>query len=265
MKLTLIVTTYNSPSSLLLVLESIKNQTILPDEVIVADDGSSIETKNHITSFNKEFDLNVIHIWQKDLGFRAARSRNNAIIKSSGDYIVMIDGDMVLHTKFIQDHIANAEIGFFVQGTRVLLSEQQTKKAYSEKLVSFSFFSLGLKNRKNAIYSRLLSQIFSSKNKGLRGIKSCNMGFYIKDCTNINGFNNDFEGWGSEDSEFAVRLINSGIQRKNVRFNAIQFHLWHNENSRILLEKNDKILIAAINNQLQCCSNGIREIEKNES
>jgi glycosyltransferase involved in cell wall biosynthesis len=265
MKLTLIITTYNWPESLLLVIESIKRQTILPDEVIIADDGSADETKNLINNFKKSSDLNIIHSWQEDIGFRAARSRNNAIFKSSGDYIVLIDGDTIIHTDFVKDHIANAESGYFVQGSRALLSEKQTKKALAEKIVNFSFFSSEIKNRKNSIHSKLLSLIFSNKKNHLRGIKSCNMAFYRKDCLNINGFNNEFEGWGREDSEFVVRLMNSGVKRKNVRFYAIQFHLWHNENSRMSLERNDTMLDDAINNRIHWCENGINSIKKNES
>ena len=83
------------------------------------------------------------------------------------------------------------------------------------------------------------------------------MAFYKQDCININGFNNEFEGWGREDSEFIARLLNSGINRKNIRFNAIQFHLWHNENKRDSLEKNDAILQEAIDNRTKWCFNGI--------
>ena len=265
MKLTLIITTYNWPESISLVIESIKCQTIIPDEVIVADDGSTKETKDLINNFKNLSDLNIIHSWQEDIGFRAARSRNKAIFKSSGNYIILIDGDVILHPQFLQDHIANAEPGFFVQGSRVLLSEIQTKKALSIKNINFSFFSASLSNRKNSIHSKFLSKIFSNKKNHLRGVKSCNIAFYKKDCMSINGFNNDFEGWGREDSEFVVRLINSGVKRKNIRFNAIQFHLWHNENSRLSLKRNDAMLEDAINNCIQWCENGINLIEKNES
>ena len=265
MKVTLIITTYNSPSLLGLCLESIKNQTIAPDEVIIADDGSDKETKDLITNIIKNSDLNIIHSWQEDKGFRAARSRNKAILESSGDYIILIDGDMILHPKFIQDHIAASELGFYVQGTRVLLSEIQTKIALDKRIVNFSFFTFGLKNRKNSIHSKLLSSIFSNKKNHLRGVRSCNLAFYRKDCLYINGFNNQFEGWGREDSEFAIRLINSGVKRKNVRFNAIQFHLWHNENSRISLEKNNEMLEDAINKEFYWCEDGINSIGKNES
>ena len=90
------------------------------------------------------------------------------------------------------------------------------------------------------------------------------MGFFKQDCNNVNGFNNDFEGWGREDSEFVVRMINNGIKRKNVRFNAVQFHLWHIENSRKSISNNDALLDEAINNNIKWCENGISS-KKNES
>jgi glycosyltransferase involved in cell wall biosynthesis len=265
MKLTLIITTYNWPESLRLVLKSVENQSIIPDEVIIADDGSKIETSILITNFNKGSDLNVIHSWQEDIGFRVSKSRNKAILKSSGEYIVLIDGDMILHSNFIQDHIDNAEYGFFVQGSRVLLSKKQTKKNLVQNKIKFSCLSSGLMNRKNAIHSRFLSEFFLNKKTYIDGIKSCNMAFYRNDCLKINGFNNDFEGWGREDSEFVVRLINSGIKRKNIRFCAIQYHLWHNDNDRASLKINDEMLEYAIKHNTKWCENGINSINNNES
>ena len=261
MRLTLIITTYNWPEALLLVIESIRLQTVKPDEVIIADDGSSKETEDLIKGFNIDDDFNIIHSWQEDKGFRAARSRNMAISKSTGEYIVLIDGDTLLHADFVKDHILNAQHGFFVQGSRVLISESQTKKTLLNKKINFSFFSSEFSNKKNAIHSKVLAIFFSRKKNHLNGIKSCNMGFYRKDCIKINGFNNDFEGWGREDSEFVVRLMNSGINRKNIYFNAIQYHLWHYENSRNTLVKNDAILKNAIENRLSWCNDGINCIE----
>jgi len=141
MKLTLIITTYNWPESLLLVFKSIQCQTILPDEVIIADDGSTIETKELINNFKKDSNFNIIHSWQEDVGFRASRSRNKAIYNSSGDYIVLIDGDSILHPQFIKDHIDRSEPGYFTQGSRVLLSERGTKKTLDKKNIIFSFNS----------------------------------------------------------------------------------------------------------------------------
>ena len=257
MRVSLIIATYNWPESLILALRSIEKQTIVPEEVIIADDGSTAETKEIIDKFQKDSDLNIIHSWQEDKGFRVAQSRNKAIVKSSGDYIILVDGDMILHHKFIQDHIKNAQANYFVQGSRVLLTEDKSEKILDSKRTSFSFFSTGLKNRKNAIRSNLLSKIFSSKKNYLKGVRSCNMAFFKDDCMKVNGFNEDFIGWGREDSEFAVRLLNSGINRKNVRFNMIQFHLWHKEATRDSLGQNDAILHSAIDNHVNWCDNGI--------
>lgn len=264
-KISLIITTYNWPEALLLVLESISLQTILPNEVIIADDGSTEETRSQVNSFNSDSKLNIIYSRQDDIGFRAARSRNLAILKSSGEYIILIDGDSILDKNFVRDHILASEQGFFVQGTRVLLSKKQTRKALEDIKIEFPFFSTVFKNRKNSIRSNFLSYVFSNKKNNLKGIKTCNMSFYRKDCIEINGFNNSFEGWGREDSEFAVRMINNGINRKNVRFKAIQFHLWHNENARISLKRNDELLQYAIDNRIQWCENGMNSIESNEN
>jgi len=259
MRVSLIITTYNRSDALLLVLRSVENQSILPFEVVIADDGSNNNTREVIDNFQSSSNINVIHSWQKDNGFRAAKSRNKAIARSSGEYIILIDGDMVIHPEFVQDHISNAQMSFFVQGNRVLLTKNATKSLLEKKDTKLSFFSRGIKNRKNAIYSVLLSKLFSKKKNYLRGIKTCNMSFFKKDCIAINGFNNNFEGWGREDSEFAIRLLNSGINRKNLRFSGIQFHLWHTENTRVSLRQNDVILNSSISNNSKWCSNGIEK------
>ena len=257
MRLSLIITTYNWPESLELVLRSIECQTITPEEVIIADDGSTYKTQDIITKFQQDSELNIVHSWQEDIGFRVAKSRNKAILKSIGDYIILVDGDMILHPKFIEDHIGDAKSGYFVQGSRVLLTQNKTKRVLDQQKINFSSFSIGLQNRKNALYSSFLSAFLSRNKNFLGGIKSCNMAFFKQDCINVNGFNNDFKGWGREDSEFIVRLLNSGIRRKSLHFNAIQYHLWHNENKNTLLNRNDAILQHALLNRLQWCDNGI--------
>ena len=259
MRVSLIITTYNWPESLFLVLKSIENQTIAPEEIVIADDGSTVETKEMIAKFQKDSDLNIIHSWHEDNGFRAAKARNKAIAKSSGDYIILIDGDIILHPKFIQDHLKNAKVGYFIQGSRVLFNEDITEQIMITQRTSFSFFSRGMQSRKNSIYSNFLSILFSTKNNSLRGIRACNIAFYRKDCINVNGFNNEFEGWGREDSEFVVRLFNAGLNRKRVRFNLVQYHLWHKESDRKYLDSNNQRLQNTIKSKVKVCKKGINE------
>lgn len=264
MKLSLIITTYNWPEALSLVIKSVRNQTIQPYEIIIADDGSNSKTKDLILELKRSTEVDIVHAWQEDIGYRAARSRNNGISKSKGDYIVMIDGDMILHKNFIEDHIFHSEPGYFVQGSRVLLSKEKSQRVLSKKKMNFSFFSRGLMNRKNQIHSKLLSKIFSKVNNNHYGTKTCNLAFYKKDCIKVNGFNNDFTDWGREDSEFVVRLMNCGIMRKRIRFSAIQFHLWHNEYAKVS-KKNIEKLEYAVKSGIKYCENGLNMIAKNES
>jgi glycosyltransferase involved in cell wall biosynthesis len=257
MKCSLIITTYNRPEALELVLLSVERQTVLPEEVIIADDGSDNRTQAIINNFQSNKILNIQHSWQEDKGFRAAKSRNKAISISTQEYIVLIDGDMVLHTHFIEDHLKHVQKGFLIQGKRSLLTKKRTSSAIKNQTTLFSFFDNGLQNHKNSLYSNFLSRLFASKKTHLKGIKTCNMSFFRSDCIAVNGFNENFEGWGREDSEFVVRLLNSGIHRKNLRFNAIQFHLWHNENTRASLQQNDTLLQNAIDNNVKWCDSGV--------
>ena len=257
MSISLIVTTYNRPEALILVLKSIECQMLPPSEVIIADDGSDEQTKDLISEFNSQSNLEIIHSFQEDLGFRAAEARNKAISISKSDYIILVDGDMVLHPEFVADHLKNAKFGFFIQGSRSLLTEKKTKDVIIRHQLVFNFLSSGLNNRFNSIHSNFLSKFFSIKENYLKGIKTCNMSFFKKDFISVNGFNNEFKGWGREDSEFVVRLLNKGINRKTLKFSAIQYHLWHDEVDRKALVVNDKLLQKAVAENLDWCDQGI--------
>ncbi len=259
MTCSLIITTYNWPNALKLTLQSILYQTVMPNEIIIADDGSTKETKDILDNFKLSYPkLNIIHSWQEDKGFRAAKSRNKAIAISKSEYIILIDGDIILNEYFIEDHIKSAESGYFIQGQRVLLDRYLTQNMLKIEHLDKKFLPRILPN-KNIIRSTILSKLFSRKTKSLKGIKSCNISFFRKDCIAVNGFNEDFIGWGREDSEFVVRLYNYGVKRINLRFKAIIYHLYHRENSRKMLEKNDEILKNSIKLSLNKCDNGIQK------
>ena len=259
MSISLIVTTYNRPEALILVLKSIECQILPPSEVIIADDGSDEQTKDLISEFNSLSNLEIIHSFQEDLGFRAAEARNKAISISKSDYIILVDGDMVLHPEFVADHLKNAKFGFFIQGSRSLLTEKKTKDVIIRHQLVFNFLSSGLNNRFNSIHSNFLSKFFPIKENYLKGIKTCNMSFFKKDFISVNGFNNEFKGWGREDSEFIVRLLNKGINRITLKFSAIQYHLWHDEADRKALVVNDKLLQKAVTENLDWCDQGINK------
>jgi len=254
----LIITTYNWPQALELSLKSALNQTHLPDEIIIADDGSTSETKELIQEIAKNSKVNIIHSWQEDDGFRAARSRNLAFLKSTSEYIIFIDGDMILDHDFVKDHLKCASKNFYLQGSRVLLTPNYTKKTLAANFFyKPSIFSKNLKNRLNSMKIPLLSTLLCNKiSTQQRGIKSCNFSFYREDFIAVNGFNEELVTWGREDSELISRMYNKGIFRKNLKFAGIQYHLYHNEGNSNSF--NDEILKNTIEKKLIWCENGIK-------
>lgn len=257
MNLSLIITTYNWKEALELSLLSALQQTRKPDEIIIADDGSGPDTGDMLQRLVGGFSIPISHVWQEDEGFRAARIRNRAIARATGEYLVLIDGDIILHEGFIEDHEAVARSGFFSQGSRVLLNRNKTAAVLQAKRLSFSCFEAGLENRHNTIRSRFLSRLFLAEPGHLKGIRSCNFGLWRADALAVNGFNEDFEGWGREDSELAIRLINQGIRRQNIKFRALAYHLFHPEHPKESLPRNDRILERTIEVGSSWCRNGI--------
>jgi glycosyltransferase involved in cell wall biosynthesis len=261
MKISLIITTYNRPDALNVVLKSVSNQSLLPDEVLIADDGSTEDTAHVIQSYQQQFPIPLTHCHHPDLGFRVSHIRNKAIREAKGEYFILTDGDMVLHKDFVKDHAVSAKPKCFIQGSRVLLDEVTTQKTIAEHCIHFSWYSKGITNRFNAMHNGVAMRALNALKTGKKdhhGIRSCNMSAWKKDIIDINGFNEEFVGWGREDSEFAVRLLNAGIHRLNLRFGAICYHLWHKSNQEnALLTKNDAVLEKAIAEESTWCKQGI--------
>jgi glycosyltransferase involved in cell wall biosynthesis len=249
MKVSLIISTYNWPAALELCLKSVLTQKSLPDEVILADDGSGMETRNVIESFQSFFPVPLKHIWHEDNGFRLAEIRNKAILASSCEYIIQIDGDLILHPQFIADHRRLATKGRFVSGSRLLLSIDFSNEILSSgSIPSALSIMLHGKNFFNALRIPAITRLLAPYYKASQPyyVKGCNMAFWKQDLVDVNGYNESITGWGKEDSEIAVRLINNGVRRNFMKFGGVCYHLYHKEASRGNEENNDLVLETAI-------------------
>jgi len=263
MLISVIITTYNSPNFLKKCLNSFLVQKDKNFEIIIADDGSTKETKQLIDNYrNKKLIVN--HAWHKDEGFRAAKIRNEAVKLSSGDYLVFVDGDCVVFNDFIENHRKLAEPGFFARGNRAMLSKFSSCKIVDDNIdinliSTIDFIKLRFKKNINRIIPILrfinypLRKIIKKKWKGA---KTCNLGVWKKDFENINGYDESYIGWGREDSDLVVRLINNNIFRKEAIFSTGLLHLKHEINSRENFTKNDKLLNEAINKNKTYIKNG---------
>ncbi len=258
MTTTLLITTYNWPEALELVLLSVKSQSVLPNEIVIADDGSTKSTEELITKLKDEFSIPVKHIWHEDVGFTKTIILNKALREIRSDYIIQIDGDVILHKHFIKDHIRLSEPNTYLFGSRISLKEEYSKKVLQNKIIKFHWTNSGLLRRGRAVYLPLFGTFFNKKSRKDSGkLRGCNMSYWKKDAVAINGYNQDLIGWGYEDFNFAQRLLNAGIVSKRIKHVAIQFHIYHKESPRGNTEKGDKIIIETTKNKITKCKNGL--------
>ena len=257
MRISVVVITYNWPEALRAVLGGLARQRELPDEVIVTDDGSAEATRTVLQEMAREYPTRLVHVWQPDDGARMSRARNRGIAAARGDYIVLMDGDMVPERHFIADHRAFAQAGCFVQGSRMLPDQAASQRMLARGRYRPHFFSRGLERRRHALRLPWLARLWARPKVSRRGIKSCNMGFWREDLLAINGFNEAMTGWGREDAELAVRAFNHGLLRRDLRFAGMATHLWHASRKYRGRSINDDILDATVAHALTRCEQGL--------
>ena len=261
MKTTLLITTYNRPDALELCLMSVLRQTHLPDEILIADDGSTADTKELIDTYRTKFSIPVIHIWHEDKGFRRTVILNRAFLVAKGDYIIQVDGDLILGRHFIADHINFAKEKCIAKGRRVCLSQKETDRLLKEKSLKASIFLQGTTMREHGIRIPLYNQLFSPKEKATGdGVGGGNMAYWKADALAINGYNMDIQGWGPEDWEFAQRLVHFGCKQRKLKFGAIQFHLEHNTYPKQPTEDHLRMVEELKKNKNIRCTNGVEQI-----
>jgi glycosyltransferase involved in cell wall biosynthesis len=248
--ISVIVATYNRPDALATVLRTLAAQTDRDFEIIVADDGSRAETGRLVADWAKRTSIPVKHVWHEDRGFRLAEIRNRAIRVSEGSYCIFLDGDCLARPDFVSAHRALARPGWFVTGSRLLLSRELTAEVLENELV-VEQWSLPnwmwqrIRGRVNRIAPLMLPRPGASGRRSQRrwrGARGGNMAFRRSDLDAVDGFDAAFTGWGREDSDIFVRMIRHGIRRKNGRLGATVLHLWHPEADRSRLDVNQRQL-----------------------
>jgi len=243
---TLSISTYNWPRALAMCLQSVLQQTLLPDEIVIADDGSGEETRQLILHYVKLSPVPILHVWHEDNGFRLAEIRNKAFLAATSDYIIQIDGDHLLARNFIEDHLRFRRPNTFISGTRCLLHQDFTNEILENDLLPALPLPGGRMDKKhNSIRNNLLARllfVLPSGRKSALYVIGGNMAFWKKDLIDVNGYNEAYKGWGKEDNDLAVRLRNAGVKLRFIKFAAIVYHLEHAGVRMDLLAQNENLL-----------------------
>lgn len=224
---TLLISTYNNPRVLAACLRSVMRQRKMPWEVVVADDGSAPDTRALVDAFRCHFPVPIRYVWQEDRGFRLSMVRNKAIAAATGNYIIQINGDVVLGRNFISDHLQVARPGTFICGARVSVNRKATRIMFkrNRKYVPTRARIF----RPNALRIPGLFPWMSENYQPSRSVRiqGGNMSFWREDLLRVNAYNEDLALFGDEESELASRLIHAGVAQRYIRFGAIEYHLDH--------------------------------------
>lgn len=256
----LIIATYNWAEALHCSLLSVIRQKTLPTEVVIADDGSNDRTKEVIRKMQDIFPVPIIHVWHEDRGFRKSQILNKAVGQCSGSYVIQVDGDVLLHASFVQDHLAAAEQGAFIRGTRARLTPAKTDELLRRAGTNVSFFSKGVYNRFNALRLPILQSLGQRREMNCRSVRGSNLAYWKDDFLRVNGYNNDLSGWGHEDEELAARFINNNIIKKIVKLGAVQYHLHHDELPRSNELFHRQIIQHTLLTKVKKCLNGYENL-----
>ena len=255
-KITLIVSTYESPAALEKVLQGVHGQTQAPHEILVADDGSGQATRTLVERWQPR--LGLRHIWHEDRGFRKTVILNQAVAAAKGDYLVLLDGDCVPHRDFIRDHAALAEKNFWIQGRRCFV-EQKFVADFSVDHTPIARWCLQGRITGLAKAFRLPFPIVR-RNRQHRGIIGCNMAFWQDDLVAVNGFDEDYTGWGiGEDSDLGARLYHLGRTRKFVYGWAVIYHLNHPQLPKAHVPASKQSLAETIASGKIRCQRGLQQ------
>jgi len=241
------------------VLASVKRQTVAPDEIVIADDGSGLPTRDVITSFIGNSDTPARVVSQPHEGFRVTRLRNLAIAATTSEYLIFIDGDMLLHPEFIADHTRFRRPGFYTQGVRAHADEEATARLIADPTRQPGISSRGFGGLRRAylLHSPAASSLTRHLANAFIAVKACNQGVWRIDLVRINGYNEAIQGWGAEDKELAARLENSGVRRQTLLFGGIASHLHHPSESRAALPQNLALLDKTRRDKLTRCDKGL--------
>jgi glycosyltransferase involved in cell wall biosynthesis len=279
-KITVIVPTYNRPKALELCLLSLAEQSLVPDEVLIADDGSGPDTRTSVAKMRFQLyeKFPIKHVWQEDIGFRKPKILNETVRQSSGEYLIFLDGDCMAHRHFVLSHINRSASDAILSGKRVDIGKTLTERilergrpvlSITGELIWDAVFGKDIRSRKVeealCIKNRVLRRLLHRNRITDDGVWGCNFSLYKDLFYTINGCDEDFIDGSIEDNDLGIRVLNRGGKLRSVRNYANIFHLWHSSSWSFQNEKyqhNLAIMKRRIANKEKQCKNGILTIEQ---
>lgn len=275
MRTTLIISVYNKTRELELIFCALLVQSFRDFEVIVSEDGENVNMKLLIDKWRQKNEFPLLHLTQEDKGFRKNKILNEAVKKSSSEYLIFFDGDCIPHPDFVKAHFENRKSNSVLCGRRVNLTKSVSEKINENSIANLDYCRLKLsqiiysslnrdKNDFNfnieegfIFRNRVIRKLFTNEDEHLLG---CNFSVHKTLLEKINGFDENYEGPGlGEDSDVEFRLRLAGAVFKSVRNLAVQYHMYHPKTIEDV--KNMKYFNEAKKSKNYICKNGLVKYE----
>ena len=249
-QISVIISTYNQPSWLEKVLHGYSCQVFKEFEIIIADDGSKVDTRTIIDNFRRKHQLKTTHLWQEDIGFRKTTILNKAILASQSKYLIFTDGDCIPRKDFLSVHLKYRKLKTALSGGYFKLNEDISNTITLQQISDQSCFE------KNWLINKGQSKTFKM-NKLTKSIRKArflntitptkatfdgmNVSCWKDDILAVNGFDERMQ-YGAEDREVGERMMNNGIKFLQIRYSAVCIHLYHErpyKNKKDLVKNKD--------------------------
>jgi glycosyltransferase involved in cell wall biosynthesis len=235
MRISVIISTYNQPAWLEKSIRGFAAQTHHDFELVIADDGSTDETRQLIDRLRRETGLAIRHVWHEDHGFRKCTILNRATIAAEAEYLVFTDGDCIPRRDFLEQHARFAEPGHFLSGGIVrlpmalshLISKDDILTGHAHNLAWLRAHGLGWSSKHYKLIGSPLMAAFLDRVTTTKATwNGGNASTWKESILRVNGFDERME-YGYEDRELGDRLMNVGLRGKRLRYRAALVHLDH--------------------------------------
>lgn len=229
--LTVVVCTYQRPRHLRRGLLSLAVQRGLPQafEVVVSDDGSQDETADVVADFARIVDFPVAWTTHPHTGYHVSRTRNDGVRLARGNYLVLLDGDCIVP----HDHLAR-QLEFRRPGTVAIgdccrLDEVASQRVTDDAVVSGEYQQWAPAADRARLWTRHRRAWWYNLIRHPRKpvLIGNNVGLWHADYARVNGYDENYRGWGCEDDDFGRRLRWAGCRLRSILGRTWAYHLWH--------------------------------------
>jgi len=271
MTVSVVVTIYKDLEALDIIINALQYQTVLPNEIIIAEDNNSKEIIEFIKTINIDGVI-IKHTSQEDNGWQRNKSSNNALRVVESDYIIWIDGDCVPYPTLVESHVKLSEVNTVLCGRRTEPGEKFSTFLRKKEMTTNHFLDNYYKNyfklkddeirhyddgiyfNPDSFIIKLIAKIRNKENH----IVGCHWSSWKKDMLMINGFDEDFIlPTHGEDTDIERRLRHFGVKMKSCRYSANVIHLYHKKVfNKVITDQTEKMM--ASKKDIFVCQNGLK-------